>query len=157
MRWLDGISITQTQWTWVWVNSRSWWWTGRPSMLQFMGSQRVGHDWATELNWLVPWRHAPVHFQSRSKMCRTSTETESCSFLSSPCPLSKPITQASAPAEKSLAVPQTVKHGITIWPSNSTPRYIPQRNENKYSNKYLSKNVSNSKGWKQPKCLSMDE
>ena len=39
------------QWTWVWVNSGSWWWTGRPGMLQFMGSQRVRHDWATELNW----------------------------------------------------------------------------------------------------------
>ena len=36
---------------WVWVNSRSWWWRGRPGVLQFMGSQRVGHDWATELNW----------------------------------------------------------------------------------------------------------
>ena len=40
-----------TQWTWVWVNSRSWWWTGRPGVLQSMGSQRVGHDWVTELNW----------------------------------------------------------------------------------------------------------
>ena len=38
-----------TQWTWVWVNSRSWWWTGRPGVLQSMGSQR--HDWMTELNW----------------------------------------------------------------------------------------------------------
>ena len=38
---------------WVWVNSRSWWWTGRSGMLQFMGSQRVGHDWATELNWII--------------------------------------------------------------------------------------------------------
>ena len=38
------------QWAWVWVNSRSWWWTGRPVVLRFMGSQRVGHDWATELN-----------------------------------------------------------------------------------------------------------
>ena len=36
---------------WVWVNSGSWWWTGRPGVLRFMGSQRVGHDWATELNW----------------------------------------------------------------------------------------------------------
>ena len=42
-----------TWWTWVWVNSRSWWWTGRPGMLWFIGSQRVGHDWATELNWTV--------------------------------------------------------------------------------------------------------
>ena len=39
-----------TRWTWVWVNSGSWWWTGRPGVLRFMGSQRVGHDWATELN-----------------------------------------------------------------------------------------------------------
>ena len=39
-----------TRCTWVWVNSGSWWWTGRPGMLQFMGSQRVGHDRATELN-----------------------------------------------------------------------------------------------------------
>ena len=38
-------------WTWVWVNSGSWWWTGRPGLLRFTGSQRVGHDWATELNW----------------------------------------------------------------------------------------------------------
>ena len=41
-----------TQCTWVWVNSRSWWWTGRPGMLWFMGLQRVGHDWVTELNWI---------------------------------------------------------------------------------------------------------
>ena len=40
-----------TWWMWVWVNSRSWWWTGRPGVLQFMGLQRVRHDWATELNW----------------------------------------------------------------------------------------------------------
>ena len=39
------------QWTWVWMDSGSWWWTGRPGVLWFMGSQRVGHDWATELNW----------------------------------------------------------------------------------------------------------
>ena len=44
-----------TQWRWVWVNSRSWWWTGRPGMLRFMGLQRVGHDWVTELNWTVFW------------------------------------------------------------------------------------------------------
>ena len=47
----DGWMASRTRWTWVWVNSQSWWWTGRPGVLQFMGSQRVGHDWATELNW----------------------------------------------------------------------------------------------------------
>jgi len=40
-----------TRWTWVSVNSGSWWWTGRPGVLRFMGSQRVGHDWATDLIW----------------------------------------------------------------------------------------------------------
>ena len=47
----DGWMASLTQWTWVWVDSGSWWWTGRPSMLQFMGLQRVRHDWVTELNW----------------------------------------------------------------------------------------------------------
>ena len=41
-----------TQWTWVWVNSGSWWWTGRPGVLQSMGSQSVRHNWVTELNWI---------------------------------------------------------------------------------------------------------
>ena len=47
----DGWMASPTQWAWVWVSSGSWWWTGRLGMLQSMGSQRVGHDWATELNW----------------------------------------------------------------------------------------------------------
>ena len=47
----DGWMASPTQWALVWVNSRSWWWTWRPGVLQFMGSQRVRHDWATELNW----------------------------------------------------------------------------------------------------------
>ena len=47
----DGWMASPTQWAWVWVNSESLWWTGRPGVLQFMGSQRVGHDWVTELNW----------------------------------------------------------------------------------------------------------
>ena len=50
--WLLWIIL---QWTWVSVNSRIWWWTGRPGMLRFMGSQRVGHDWATDLIWSDSW------------------------------------------------------------------------------------------------------
>ena len=48
-----GWMASPTQWTWVWVNPGSWWWTGRPGVLQFMGSQRVRHDWVTELNWIL--------------------------------------------------------------------------------------------------------
>ena len=47
----DDWMASPTQWIWVWVISGSWWWTGKPGVLQSMGSQRIGHDWATELNW----------------------------------------------------------------------------------------------------------
>ena len=46
----DGWMTSVTRWTWVWASSGSWWRTGKPGMLQSMGSQRVGHDWVTELN-----------------------------------------------------------------------------------------------------------
>ena len=46
----DGWMASLTQWTWLWASPRSWWWTGKSGMLQCMGLQRVGHDWATELN-----------------------------------------------------------------------------------------------------------
>jgi len=52
----DGWMASLTRWTWVWVNSGSWWWIGRPGVLQFMGSQRVGDDWATEMNRCL-WRN----------------------------------------------------------------------------------------------------
>ena len=70
----DGWKASPTQWTWVWVNSRSWWWTGRPGMLQSMGSQRVRHDWATELNWkkcLLKTKKSMLH-----KMTETCIECE---------------------------------------------------------------------------------
>ena len=62
----DGWMASPTRWTWVWVNSGSWWWTGRPGMLWFMGLQRVRHYWATELNWMVhPWNY---HYNQISKI-----------------------------------------------------------------------------------------
>ena len=67
----DGWMASLTQWTWVWVNSRSWWWTGRPRMLQSMGLQRAVHKWATELNWEIAcWILSIANIQSRvSKIC----------------------------------------------------------------------------------------
>ena len=49
----DGWMASPTQWTWVWASSGSWWWTGKPGVLQSMASQRVRQDWATELNWIL--------------------------------------------------------------------------------------------------------
>ena len=47
---LHNTIFLHNRWTWIWVNSGSWWWTGRPGVLRFMGLQRVGHEWVTELN-----------------------------------------------------------------------------------------------------------
>ena len=66
----DGWMASPTQWTWVWASSVSWWWTGMNGLLQFMGSQRVRHDWATELNWSEVlsslWR---PHYKWKSCLC----------------------------------------------------------------------------------------
>ena len=67
----DGWMASPTRWTWVWINSGSWWWTGRPGMLWFMGSQRVGHDWATDLNWL--YTHACNQGESKLNFDLDST------------------------------------------------------------------------------------
>ena len=60
----DGWMASPTRWTWVWANSGSWWWTRRPGMLWFMESQRVGHNWVTELN----WTDAPVSLSRDIKL-----------------------------------------------------------------------------------------
>ena len=67
-----------TRWTWVSVNSASWWWTGRSGVLRFMGSQRVGHDWATDLIWsdLLLKSSSPVFcdfLMSRGSLTRFGT------------------------------------------------------------------------------------
>ena len=54
LAWKIPGMASPTRWTWVWVNSGSWWWTGRPGVLQSMGSQRFRHNWATELKWTLP-------------------------------------------------------------------------------------------------------
>ena len=51
----DGCMASLTRWTWVWVSSGNWWWTGKPGMLQSMGSQRVGHDWVIEQQQTCAW------------------------------------------------------------------------------------------------------
>ena len=57
----DSWMASPTQWTWVLLDSRSWWWTGRPGMLRSMGSQRVGHNWVTELNRMTDYIPQTVH------------------------------------------------------------------------------------------------
>ena len=79
----DGWMASPTQWTWVWVNSGSWWWTWRPGVLQSMGSQRVGHDWATELKWSNETENKQRHFL-RESMAHLSyvSDFKSCYWAS---------------------------------------------------------------------------
>ena len=93
-----------TQWTWgVWVNSWSWWWTGRPGVLRFMGLQRVGHDWATELiatdtdqSHVWPWINHECLWTCVSLhivwwwSVQFSSVTQSCPTLSNPMNCSTP-------------------------------------------------------------------
>jgi len=60
----DGWMASLIRWTWVWVNSRIWWWTGNPGMLQSMGLQKVGHNCATELNWTEIYISLDQYFSS---------------------------------------------------------------------------------------------
>ena len=72
----DGWMASPTRWMWVRVNSGSWWWTGRSGMLQFMGSQRVRQDWATELNWtelFCTLRNKKARFSYNEKNCFYTT------------------------------------------------------------------------------------
>ena len=65
----DGWMASPTQWTWVWASSGSWWWTGRPGVLQSMGSQRVWHDWATELTLVQYCRLQMTFLWNFEKQC----------------------------------------------------------------------------------------
>ena len=59
----DGGMASPIQGTWVWVSFWSWWWTGKPGVLQSMGLKRVGHDWVTELNYsIIPSRSDFIFF-----------------------------------------------------------------------------------------------
>ena len=73
------------QWIWVWVSSRSWWWTGKPGMLQSMGSQRIRHDWATELK-ISMWDPKSLVVFTTSQSCPPCQKVEqNCSWSFNNC------------------------------------------------------------------------
>ena len=95
----DGWMASLTQWTWVSVNSRSWWWTERPGVLRFMGSQRVGHDWATDLIWSLPHQgalgtsHGSPCFHPALLQCWFTQQLHQSDYtISRPCSSHRPST-----------------------------------------------------------------
>ena len=102
-----------TRWTWVWVNSGSWWWTGRPGVLWFMGSQRVRHDWATELNCST--------FLSFGLQIHCNSGAPYCSSTYGQLPIINPfLSSCKAPAAaKSLQSCPTLCNPIDCNPSGS--------------------------------------
>ena len=80
----DGWMTSLTRWTWVWVDAGSWWWTRRPGVLRFMGSQRVGHNLATELNWLwLSLRFEDLHLLRSSFFVCDNSIPNKTSFVKS--------------------------------------------------------------------------
>ena len=79
----DSWMASPTRWAWVWASSRSWWWTGKPGVLQSMGSQRVGQDWATELKWIIRIREFNKMQHTKSvKNCLCYTQMTWASLVS---------------------------------------------------------------------------
>ena len=77
----DGWMASLTRWMWVWVNSGSWWWTGKPGVLRFMGSQRVRHNWATELNMTLFSKQSTRNPRSLFLPCLGLSAISRASFL----------------------------------------------------------------------------
>ena len=109
----DGWMASPTPWTWVWGNSGSWWWTGRPGVLLFMGSQRVGHDWATELNWIevvfkIISKQTPYHQQ----ITRNCTVAVRSTFTSDLAEIAKDAKARGGKSERRLSKGT----GRWLWP-----------------------------------------
>ena len=80
-----GWMASPTQWTWIWASSGSWWWTGWPGVLQYMGSQKVGHNWATQLNWTVSHLRAACSTLTNSPQCDLGWELCSTGLIWAGC------------------------------------------------------------------------
>ena len=106
----DGWMASPTRWTWVWASSGSWWWTGRPGVLRSMGSQRVGHDWATELH--LGLRRCVRAFSSWGEREQLATAA-----WASPCGV--PLMQS--PGSRALELQESQCTGLhALWPVGSS-------------------------------------
>ena len=117
IRWVDGITDS---WTWVWASFGSWWWTGRPGVLQSVGSQRVGHDWAAELTRAIGrWGSQGWKFQlCRSKFCRFNVQPGDCGSCDCVCVSHSAVSNSLWPRglwPARLLCPWGSPRGILAW------------------------------------------
>ena len=105
-----------TRWAWIWVDSGSWWWTGSPGVLRFMGLQRVGHDWATELNWTENWFSALCFYFTAEWISCMCTHIPFLLSLPSTRPHPTPLGPHRAPSWALYALPQApTSYLLYIW------------------------------------------
>ena len=118
----DGCMASPIQWTWVWVNSGDWWWTGKPGVLRSTGSQRVGHGWATELNWTELVRQytlldVDVHrFLGTSYCCSAHCRLTVLSFFQSHLPSSCFSTCQTHSCLRDFALAVSLMQGNALFP-----------------------------------------
>ena len=124
-RWDDWMA-SLIQCTWVWASSGSWWWTGKPGVLQSMGLQRVGHNWVTELNWY--WGHGHFHCENLKKEEQTVIDerglaegTKESPLPSSLIPLT--ITLTESPHQFHHAPVERWQGQLPFWPTHMTWNY----------------------------------
>ena len=156
----DGWMASPTQWTWLWVNYGSWWWTGRPGMLQFMGLQKIGHDWVTELNW------EKVLFVIFNALftCSEVVVAQLCSTLGEPMGCSPPVSsvhgifQARIPEWVAISFSHALLTLNTLLDPNSMgrPYFFPHKQENQRSRLAPSYTFNNSKSLLRVHCLPVN-
>ena len=127
----DGWMASPSRWTWVWTSSGSWWWTGKPGVLQSMGSQRVRHDWATFKYVFYP--NSISQFQFSHSVVSNSLQPHGLQHARSPCPSSTPgvypnscpLSQWCHPtisSRRPLLLPSSIFPSIKVFPTESALR-----------------------------------
>ena len=103
-RGCDGWMASPTRWTWVWVISRSWWWTGKPGMLQSMGLQRVRLDTAEQLNWTELMQNSARHYRRLATFSSVqfSSVAQSCPTLCDPMIIARQASLSVTNSQSSL-------------------------------------------------------
>ena len=140
-----------TQWTWVSVNPGSWWWTGRPGVLQSMGSKRVGHDWVTKLNWTLTLLVISFYLISLNANSN-ATNSPSLSLASTSHPISIRIfkillNKFTLKSNRQLNV-NLCKNECSVFPHRPLPKASPIPHTHFFLSQFMATQLSGQKSLK---------